>query len=67
MSQWYIWLNPYTNLAPTLTPSPNGLKLDYTLLGDLLPLVTKVTQKQGVRSRPRLTYGATADGAFGNS
>ena len=27
---WYIWCKPRTNLAPTLTPSPNKPKPDST-------------------------------------
>jgi hypothetical protein len=30
LSLWYVWHNPCTYLAPTLTPSQNGLKHDST-------------------------------------
>jgi hypothetical protein len=30
LSLWYVWRKPCTNLAPTLTLSPNGLKQDST-------------------------------------
>jgi hypothetical protein len=30
LSQWHVWRKPCTNLAPTLTLFPNGLKWDST-------------------------------------